>query len=330
MGQGECPGPRGDPRQQLQQRREAVAAADGVARLGEVLAEALGVRRREQVDRAVVQGAHLRVGRGERGPNGSVVEARAVVRQVGGEDEQRPPVVELGQPRRERALERRVGVADQHGYQAEAAERRLQERQLDLDRVLRADGRWHRLRVAAARPRRRRPGTTRRRPAGCGRPARRRPRSRGTPRGATGRGRPRGRSPRAAAAGTRCRRPARSNSSRRGARRGRRASRAAPRAGRSPASAGARPPRARARPSGYQPPASAGSRVRPLPGRSRASVAGAPACPTSSAHPTRALRGRPRVASDTITSVNPGAASRDRHTVLLDSTATSARDQGCA
>ena len=58
------------------------------------------------------------------------------MREVGGEDEERPAVVEPGEPPGEGALEGVVGVAHEHGHEAERPERRLQEGELDLHRVL--------------------------------------------------------------------------------------------------------------------------------------------------------------------------------------------------
>ena len=135
-GEGDGAGARRDPRQQLQQGGEAVAAADRVPGLAQVVAESPRVDPREERDAPLVHRADLVPRRRRQGPEGLEVEARAVVGEVGGEDEERPAVVELREPLRERALEAVVRVADQHRDEAEAAERRLQERQLDLDRVL--------------------------------------------------------------------------------------------------------------------------------------------------------------------------------------------------
>ena len=260
MGEGHGAGPRRHARQELEQRGQAVAAADRVPGLGQVVAEAPRVQAGEERDRPVVHRADLLLHRRRENAEGLEVEARPVVGEVGGEDEERPAVVEPSEPLRERALERVVRVADEHRDEAERPERRLQERELDLHRVLALGDPGDDARLLAPQGGRR-PSREGRRRSACGRASRRRGRSHGTRRGGRARRRRPARSPRASGGGRRRRRPAPSSSSPRAARRGP----GGGRAGRAPAARRMRkwaPATRCARSSGYQDPARAGRRAR--------------------------------------------------------------------
>ena len=127
---------RRDPREELQHRAEPGPPADGRVLLPHEGPEAVGVDPAEEVDRRGVEGADLRSRRRRRSER-RVVEPRAVVREVGGEDEEGLPVVEHRQPQGEGLLGGGVDPPDEDRDEGETPEYGLQERQLDLDGVLR-------------------------------------------------------------------------------------------------------------------------------------------------------------------------------------------------